>query len=168
MRKIKLTGNKVALIDNVDYDLVTKIPYKYPYQRTNLIHWKAEEDRTRPGHFYAVALIRIDKYKRKKIRMHRLILGAKKGEIVDHKNGKGLDNRRKNIRVCTNSQNAMNTNKNRGKYSKGVGKIDGKYTARIGYNNKRLYLGYFTTESEASEAYNKKSKELFKEYAYKN
>jgi hypothetical protein len=42
------------------------------------------------------------------VRLHRLILGAKPSEIVDHKNRNKLDNRRKNLRICTRSENAEN------------------------------------------------------------
>jgi len=42
------------------------------------------------------------------LRLHRLICCAKRGEVVDHINHSGLDNRRENIRVCTPSQNSQN------------------------------------------------------------
>jgi hypothetical protein len=41
--------------------------------------------------------------------MHRYIMGAKKGEIVDHINGSGLDNRRSNLRLVTAGQNRYNS-----------------------------------------------------------
>ena len=35
------------------------------------------------------------------IRLHRLIMNAPEGMVVDHLNGDSLDNRRSNLRVCT-------------------------------------------------------------------
>lgn len=44
----------------------------------------------------------------KKIRLHRIIMGAKKGEFVDHINRDRLDNRKENLRFATPQQNATN------------------------------------------------------------
>lgn len=41
--------------------------------------------------------------------LHRLILGAPKGSIVDHVNGDVLDNRRCNLRICTHAENMRNS-----------------------------------------------------------
>lgn len=40
--------------------------------------------------------------------MHRLILEPPKNMVVDHINGNGLDNRRCNIRICTQAENLKN------------------------------------------------------------
>lgn len=40
--------------------------------------------------------------------LHRLIMCAKEGEVVDHRNGDTADNRRENLRVCTQAQNSRN------------------------------------------------------------
>lgn len=55
------------------------------------------------GGYYATA--RIDK---KTTYMHRLIMGAGKGETVDHINHDTLDNRLTNLRILSNSDNAQN------------------------------------------------------------
>lgn len=97
---------------------------------------------------------------KQKISLHRLIMGAKKGQIVDHINGNPLDNRRCNLRLCTNAENARNRKPRDGsrcKY-KGVHKrIDTKktvYRAYINLYGKRNYLGNFKTEIDAAKAYN--------------
>ena len=101
--------------------------------------------------------------------MHRLIIQAPKGLDTDHINGNRLDNRRKNLRICTHQQNIWNSVKN--KYSnndfKGVYfvKRTNNWEAKIVRNTKRYYLGKFKTELEAANTYNLKAKELFGEYA---
>ena len=45
--------------------------------------------------------------------MHQVILGSKRNGKIDHRNGNGLDNRRKNLRMATTKENGCNTNKYR-------------------------------------------------------
>lgn len=78
---------------------------------------------------------------------HRVISGAKKGDIVDHINRNKYDNRLENLRICNHSQNSKN------KTSKGFfevidRKLSKRFVARI--NGKRKY---FATAKEAQEAY---------------
>lgn len=44
----------------------------------------------------------------KLVTLSRFVMGAKKGEIVDHVFGDPLDNRRKHLRIVTARQNALN------------------------------------------------------------
>lgn len=41
--------------------------------------------------------------------LHRLIVGAEKGQVVDHINHNTLDNRKDNLKVCTHSENRLNS-----------------------------------------------------------
>lgn len=102
--------------------------------------------------------------------LHRIILGLKDGDrkIVDHINGNTLDNRKSNLRICSQSENCCNRKKAKTNTSgyKGVNfkKQTGKFVARIGRNGKRLFLGYFDTAEEAHIAYCEASKSYHGEY----
>jgi len=93
---------------------------------------------------------------------------------VDHINGDNLDNRKKNLRLCTYAENNRNRKPLENKTSKykGVGlnknyKIK-TWQARIVKNSKRYSLGYFKNEKEAALAYNQAAKKYFGEFAYLN
>lgn len=99
--------------------------------------------------------------------LHRLVLKVTDREVmVDHWNRNRLDNQKHNLRQCTNSQNQANTKSWRGLPHKGVYLIKGRWMARIMYQGKRYFLGYFINKQDAIDVYNEKSKELFGEYAY--
>lgn len=107
-----------------------------------------------------------------KIKLHQLLLGKIDGFIVDHINGDGLDNRRSNLRLVTQSQNHMNQKKRKDGTSpfKGVGwdKIKGKWRAFIRKDGFQITIGHFNSEEEAALAYDQKAKKLFGEFARTN
>ena len=84
--------------------------------------------------------------------MHHLLVGdIKAGLVVDHINGDKLDNRKKNLRVCTKSENQINRRAASGRCGfLGVTEHYGKFQARIRRNKKRIYLGRFDTAEEAA------------------
>ena len=152
---IPLIGGGYALADARDIPLLS------------LFKWKRHN---RNGHYYAVAY---SKSHGRYVMMHRIILDAPKGKEVDHINGNGLDNRRENLRKCTTQQNSFNKRMYRGAKSskyKGVTwhKRSRKWHARIRHNYAFIQLGYFTKELDAAQAYDKKAKELFGEFAHPN
>lgn len=107
------------------------------------------------------------------IRMHRLILGVTNPQIkVDHRFGNRLDNRRKNLRLCTNSQNLANRGINKNNTSGYKGVFYCKYTerwiAQLKYQSYTVWLGRHDTPELAALAYNSKAVELFGEFAAKN
>jgi hypothetical protein len=107
-----------------------------------------------------------------RILMHREILNAPKGMVVDHKDGNGLNNRKRNLRLCTPTQNLLNRRPTLGSSSKYKGvcrdKSRRRWLARIGFNNKDIHLGRFDNEIEAAKAYDRMAKKLFGEFAYLN
>jgi hypothetical protein len=87
---IPLTRGMYTIIDVRDLDEVL----------TAAMFWCAEPA-TRSSTFYAVTT-------RPKLYMHELICPAWPGLVVDHRNWNGLDNRRVNLRVVTQAENARN------------------------------------------------------------
>lgn len=109
----------------------------------------------------------------KSLRLHRLICDAKPGQVVDHINGNQLDNRKSNLRICTQAENVCNNRRLRkGKSShlfKGVHlSRSGRWVAQIQKNGKIYHLGTFDSEFDAARAYDKKAKELHGEFASLN
>ena len=148
MKEIQLTQGKIALVDDEDYDFLNQFKWHYSNGYASKSHGK------RPN--------------RKKLTMHTLLLGAKEGFMIDHKNRNTLDNQKENLRHVTNSQNQMNAKKSKkngvslSQY-KGV-TVNKPFRATIG----RKTIGYFDTELEAAQAYDKFAKALYGEFANLN
>jgi hypothetical protein len=92
------------------------------------------------------------------VTMHRLIIHGldKSGGCTDHKDGNRLDNRRCNLRSCTNKENTRNTRiaKNNSTGFKGIRKTkNGRWNARITANMKEIHIGNYATMEEAAAAY---------------
>lgn len=147
--EVRMPFGLVALVDDADFDLVAPFHWSRDIQR-NTTYARS----IRRGH--------------KTMSMHHLILGADAGQIIDHRNGDGLDNQRHNLRLCTNAQNQQNRQKGRGASSfKGVSRRSprGGWQATIKTNGRTHYLGSHATEIEAARAYDRKALELFGEFA---
>lgn len=143
MKQIPLTQGKFALVDDADYERVIAMG-----------SWQL--------HTNGCAAKKVRYYENKKIssvlRMHRFITDAPKDMVVDHKNGNRLDNRKCNLRICTQAENRRNSLKSRNNATgyKGVtfNVKNQKYVSQIGVNYKHLYLGSFICPIEAARAYN--------------
>lgn len=162
MKEIYLNKGYKVIVDDEDFD------YLNQFRWTALV--MPNSDRV-----YAVRTERDEQYQTKNFRMHRVIMNINDRHIhVDHINHNTLDNRKFNLRICTPQENSMNARKwNKVKTSskyKGVRfrKDSKKYEARIRFNNKLIILGSFKDELDAAKAYNKKSIELFGEFAVLN
>jgi len=106
------------------------------------------------------------------ILMHREIVQTPKGMETDHINRTRLDNRRKNLRVCTTQQNQMNKSiqKNNTSGFTGVSwsKKASKWTATIKLNRKTAYIGQFDNKEDAIKERRVKELELFGEFSSLN
>jgi len=103
--------------------------------------------------------------------LHRLLLGFPKGQ-TDHHDGNTLNNTRKNLRLATPSQNQANRRKMKNSCTsvyKGVSfkKSHNKWVSRIGPHGKH-FLGYFSTQAEAANAYNAAALTLYDKFAKTN
>lgn len=150
MKEIQLTKGFKAIVDDEDFALL------------NRWSWCAKPSGGK-ANWYA--------YNGKFGAMHRLIIKAPPGLMVDHINGDGLDNRKKNLRLATNSQNQANKKKILNKFGyKGVSKEKktGKYFARIKKLGREIYLGMYDDPEKAAIAYNGAAKALFGEHASLN
>ena len=147
-KKVPLGNGQFAIVDDEDFELISK--FKWHIQPSRI---------GKEG--YAVT----------KIRMHRIITNAPHGAMVDHINGDSLDNRRCNLRLCTNAQNQQNT-EGRGGSSrhKGVSfnKKSGKWLAAFLFEGRRYYCGLWDDEDDAARAVDKKRGEVCGTFASKN
>lgn len=107
-------------------------------------------------------------FKLSKVYLHRLIMKAPKGMVVDHINGDRFDNRKCNLRICTQAENMRNRKPNAGVKYKGVRLKYSRFEARIGVGKKQIFIGKFDTEIEAAMAYNEAAVKFHGEYARLN
>lgn len=142
MRKIPLTQGKFALVSDSDYESLVK--FKWYAAKHNKV-------------FYATRASKRVNGKQVMINMHSFIMKTPKGMETDHVDGDGLNNQRKNLRICTVSQNAMNRKpfSNNKSGLKGVywEKSRKKWNARICFGGNRVNLGYFSSALDAYKAY---------------
>ena len=149
---IPLTRDRFAIVDAEDYEWL------------NQHKWHVCKSRTTE---YAVMYS-----DQKHLSMHRLLLNAPAGLVVDHRDCNGLNNRKSNLRLCTHQENSYNQRPRLGGTSRFRGvclhKAKNKYIALIQKEGKRYFLGLFGDEIEAAVVYDIKAMELFGEFAYFN
>lgn len=155
--EIPLTMGLKAVVDQVDLGLVSR--HKWCASR---------------GHntFYALANWTKPDGSRTMVKLHRLIMGAQSGELVDHRDRNGLNNRRSNLRLCSPSQNGGNAGTSRRNKSgyRGVfwdAQLN-RWRAYIEIDRHRRHLGLYDDPWEAAQVYNATARDAWGEFAYQN
>jgi len=150
MKKIKLTQGKFTKVDDEDY--IKLKPFKWYYGGTS-------------GGARTTVL-------KRKLLMHRLIMGAPKGKLIDHIDHDILNNQKYNLRLCDFSGNSKNRSSMKDSSSKYLGvsyfKERRKWRAHIHVKNKTVHLGIFINEKDAAKSYNVAAKKYHKEFANPN
>lgn len=155
VREIQLSRGLVTVVDEADYEWLNRWKWHaWSRDPTYAIRndWNHGDQRT--------------------FKMHRVILGAPAGVLVDHRNSDTLDNRRSNLRLATQAQNAQNMRpQSRSTHGlKGVhfDKITGRWRAQIKADGIRYHLGRFDSQEDAARAYDQAALEHWGEFAWLN
>lgn len=162
MKKIPLTGKvgagKFALVDDEDYN--------------KLIIYRWNLSRARAGRIFTGTWVELESGQKsvRLLYLHRLIMNAPLGMVVDHISGDIFDNRKANLRICTSGQNSLNRkiNQNNTTGYKGVYPYRSGWRAKISHQNKRYHLGNFLSKEAAALAYNEAALRLHGEFSRLN
>lgn len=166
MKKIHLTQDKYAIVDDDDFDWLNQWKW-YAVCKSKSRHlWYACRSVTVGYHWIG----KRKKFNQKKQYMHRIVLNNPE-LFVDHINRDGLDNRKCNLRICDCSQNMGNQakmkgkNKYKGVCSAGNGWFKASIKCKDKTNNQQIIIGKFKTEEQEALAYNEYAIKFFGEFA---
>lgn len=134
MAQIKLTNGMYAIVDAEDVSKVIGLT------------WTA--------YFFPTGVYAQNNKDEHKL-LHRFVLDAKKGTIVDHKNGNGLDCRKENLQIVTRSVNNA-----RRRHCSGTNPFVGvtwdesrqKWKAQLKVSGTNKSLGRYPSAEEANQA----------------
>lgn len=155
---VKLTQGQYSRIDSDDAE-------KFGSLSWNAL-WNPKTDS-----FYAVGNKLRDEAGKRGVRLlHREVMSAQTGILIDHRDGDTLNNCKYNLRIATRSENARNRvvlcRSNTSGF-KGVRwhATSHKWEARISISGKSIYLGLHDTAEAASDAYRNAATKYHGEFA---
>ena len=170
-----LNGKQVILLDDEDYERINSLGYKFKLCQDHSVKLNIK--------YYVYLRDPMDNHGPKQL-LHRWLTNCPEDKVVDHINGNPLDNRRCNLRICTQKENSNNKNYKplptyEEQITKGIivdhtTKINrrklkssghkgikwhasrNKWEAGINIGYKYIYVGVFNTVEEAVAARNAK------------
>lgn len=152
MKTIRLTRGKEAQVSDTDYVSISKHKWSAVFDGHN---WYASK-RNGSGH----------------IRMHAFLMNPPAGEEIDHRDRNGLNNQRRNLRICSHSNNCQNRMRTYNKTSKFKGvswkKKNNKWCAQIRVGGTVFHLGLFREPELAARAYDIAALKAFGRFALTN
>ena len=154
---IKLSRRAAVIIDSIDLE------------RTGRERWALL--RGPRGLMYASKRKRLNG-RRITLRLARLLIAASGNDVVVHINGDGLDCRRKNLAITDKNNASAKSRKRQGTTSgyKGVYWVrsKSKWAAKIKFEGRSIWLGYFEIEEDAARAYDEAAIKCFPKFARLN
>lgn len=152
--RVFLTNGYVALIDSSDVSIVSGY------------NWSAL---VKPHTVYAVRQAPRGGETRPLIWMHKEILSVPGDKIVDHEDNNGLNNRRKNLRPATHTENSCNrvrpSNNKTGYKGVSFDSRSRKYRSVIRINGKQTHLGLFDDPADGYLAYCEAANDIHGQFA---
>lgn len=143
------------IIDSNDFELVSKYTWFKSKRGYPVAHFSRKSPQ---GH--------------KTFSLHRYLFNFPPSGTIDHIDRDKMNNRRNNLRLCTQQQNSFNqslrvTNSS-GYTGVSINKATGMFEAYIHYKGKKKYLGLYTTAEEAAVVRDKEALKIFGKYANLN
>jgi len=149
--KLAISKNLFTTIDEEDMARLTSC---------GLLKWNAQKSGAR---FY----VSKNHGRNGKMYLHRFLMDAQPGQVLDHINGDSLDNRKSNLRFCSHRQNMANK-VGRVDALKGVTRSGKNWAAQIQTNGVHVNIGVFSTQYDAARAYDFAAAMFFGEFAVFN
>jgi hypothetical protein len=167
LKLIQLSQGQVTPVDDHNYEWLNSYKWYARWNKTTKSYYAERKE-------YLGTVN--GKQIRRKLYMHRLILGLKPGECDpitgkrltgDHENHDTLNNQDDNLRIANHGEQRANTRLQSNNVSghKGVYRHGKGYQARITVNGKQTYLGNRTDPAEAHALYWAAAQTLHGEFA---
>ena len=137
------------------------------YERVSQHKWSSHNG------LYAYRSLPRNKQPQKHQLLHRFILDAPESHRVDHIDGNGLNNSRKNLRLCAHWENLHNRISPKLPSSsqyRGVSfhKASGLWRGFVQRRGRRIFHAYFKSEREAAETRDFVARQLIGDFAVLN
>ncbi len=159
MKLIELSQDRLACVDDEDFDWLSKWKWHYHREKKGKTGYVRRTDRSGP--------------KQKTVQMHVEVMkrhGLWECGQVDHDNTCGCDNRKVNLRLATSRNQGANvglrTNNTSGVIGVSWDKEEGRWRVQIIINGKVTYLGLYDDFDEAVETRRKAEIEHFGEFQH--